>query len=374
MSTLATLLLVRASTHSYAAAGVAVGAEAGASALSAPVLGRMIDRLGRRRVLLSCARGYGLSLIALVVAAQLHAGAVALVALAFLAGALLPPIAPTVRALLRDVFGDVRVRETAYALESVSQELVWISGPLVVALVISVLSPAAALLLVAAVGMSGSIFFLRSPLARDGARAEPEHHRSAVLSNRVLRGLLAPIALNGLGLGAVEVGLPALALHAGSRSATGLLLSLWSLGSLSGGLWFGARSWTLSLSARYAVLLVAAIACTAPLIAADSLGAGMVCSLLAGLTIAPVFSCQYALVGHAVTPGTETEAFTWVSASLVAGLAIGSAAGGALVSAAGYHSAFVLSCGALVIAAAMAIAGWFVSARRTAAAAEHVGR
>ncbi len=370
MSTLATLLLVRASTHSYAAAGVAVGAEAGASALSAPVLGRMIDRLGRRRVLLRCAAGYGLSLVALVTAAQLHAGALALVALAFLAGALLPPIAPTVRALLRDVFVDMRVRETAYALESVAQELVWISGPLVVALVISILSPAAALLLVAAVGVGGSIFFVRAPLARDGTRTEPAHRRAAVLSNRVLRGLLAPIALTGIGLGATEVGIPALALHAGSRSATGLLLSLWSLGSLTGGLWFGARSWSLSLSARYAMLLVVAIACTAPLIAAGSLGAGMVCSLLAGVTIAPVFSCQYALVGHAVTPGTETEAFTWVSASLVAGLAVGSAVGGALVSAAGYHSAFVLACGALAVAAGMAITGWFVSTRH-AATAEH---
>ena len=120
----------------------------------------LIDRLGRRRVLLRCAVGYGVSLVALVVAAQLHAGALALVALAFLAGALLPPIAPTVRALLRDVFVDVRVRETAYALESVAQELVWISGPLVVALVISILSTSAALLLVAALGVGAFLGLL----------------------------------------------------------------------------------------------------------------------------------------------------------------------------------------------------------------------
>lgn len=356
MASLATLLLVRESTHSYAAAGVAVGAEAGASALAAPMLGRLIDRLGRRRVLVRCAAGYAVALVLLVVAAQAHAAAVALVALAFAAGALFPPIAPAVRALLSDVFGEARVRETAYALESVAQELVWIAGPLLVAAVITIFSPAVALLLVAFVSGSGTVLFVRAPLAHDVVRAEPPHRRSAVLTNHALRWMLAPIALTGLGLGATEVGIPALALHAGSRSATGLLLALWSVGSLTGGLWFGARAWTLSLSTRYVALLGVAIVCTAPLMVARSLGAGVVCSLLAGVTIAPVFSCQYALVGHAVTPGTETEAFTWVSASLVAGIALGSAAGGALISAAGYHASFVLACGAMAMAATMALA------------------
>ena len=76
MSSLATLLLVRASTHSYAAAGIAVGAEALACALAAPALGRLIDRVGRAHVLMRCALAYAAALTVLVVAAQLHAGAV----------------------------------------------------------------------------------------------------------------------------------------------------------------------------------------------------------------------------------------------------------------------------------------------------------
>ena len=68
------------------------------------------------------------------------------------------------------------------------------------------------------------------------------------------------------------------------------------------------------------------------------------CSFLAGLTIAPVFSCQYALIGRAVTPGVETEAFTWVSAALISGLAAGSALGGAAVGALGVSAPFVIAC------------------------------
>jgi hypothetical protein len=263
-------------------------------------------------------------------------------------------VAPAVRALLRDVFSDVTVRESAYALESVSQELIWVAGPLLVAVAVTFFAPGVALLMIASIGLAGTALFVRAPLVRDRGPTHTQERRGAALASRGLRVLLGPVALTGLGLGSTEVGLPALALHVGNRSAAGLLLALWSLGSLLGGLWYGSRAWRISLSARYGVLLTALLACTAPLIAADSLAAGMVCSVLAGLAIAPVFSCQYALVGHAVIPGTETEAFTWVSASLVAGISAGSAAAGGLVSAAGVSAPFVLACGAAALAASLA--------------------
>jgi predicted MFS family arabinose efflux permease len=96
------------------------------------------------------------------------------------------------------------------------------------------------------------------------------------------------------------------------------------------------------------------VLCTAPLIVARSIPAGVVGALLAGLMIAPLFSCQYALVGRAVTPGSETEAFTWVSAALVGGLAVGSALGGAAIAPVGESAPFVLSCLASLLAAATA--------------------
>jgi MFS family permease len=354
MSGLAVLLLVRAATHSYALAGLAVGAESLAVAASAPVLGRAIDQRGRLWVFSRCIVAYAVTNLLLVLAAAAHAPGGALVVLAGGVGAALPPVAPAVRALMRDVFSDVSVRESAYALESVAQELVWITGPLVVAVVIAFFPPTVAVLLVGAVGALGTTVFVRGPLVRERRTGAAQSRGGRALASRALRVLLVPVAATGIGLGATEVGLPALALHVGSRSAAGLLLALWSLGSLLGGLWYGSRSWRASLPARYRLLLLAAVACTAPLIIADSLLAAAVCSLLAGLAIAPVFSCQYALVGHAVIPGTETEAFTWVSAALVSGLSAGSAAGGALVSAAGVSAPFVFACGAAVLAASVA--------------------
>ncbi len=156
-------------------------------------------------------------------------------------------------------------------------------------------------------------------------------------------------------LGAIEVGLPSLVLHAGSRPASGVLLALWSVGSMAGGLWYGARAWRSPLALRYRMLLGLAVLCTAPLIVARSIAAGAVGSLLAGLTIAPMFSCQYALVGRAVTLGSETEAFTWVSAALIGGLAAGSAIAGAVIGPGGVSAPFLVSCGATMLAALLAV-------------------
>ena len=354
MAPLAILLLVRETTHSYAAAGIAVGAFALATASMAPLQGRLVDRFGRMRVLLPSGISQGLVLVSLVLAARGHAPSVVLVLLSGLAGSLLPPIAATVRALLREVVQDPGVRETAYALESVAQELIWITGPLVVALVITVASPTGAVLLLAAVCIGGTIAFVRSPLVRERPIRAHGHERTPALANARLRALLGPIALTGMGLGAVEVGLPSLALHTGSRWASGLLLALWSAGSVAGGLWYGARSWASPLAARYQTLLLVAVACPAPLIAARSIPAGIVGSLLAGLAIAPMFSCQYALVGRVVSHGSETETFTWVASALVAGLAAGSAAGGAVIGAGGVGAPFVLACASTAVAAALA--------------------
>jgi MFS family permease len=356
MSSLAILLLVRGTTHSYAAAGAAVGAFALATAACAPVIGRLVDHFGRARVLMPFASVQAVVYALIVVAAVSGGGAAVLIVLSAAAGALLPPIAPSVRSLLREVFDDQSVLDTAYALESIFQETIWIVGPLIVALVIAVTSPEVAVAMLGVVCVGGTALYLRSPLVRSSASAQGVgHERVSALASPELRALLGPIFLTGVSLGAVEVGLPSLALHAGSRPASGLLLALWSVGSMCGGLWYGAHVWRSPLSTRYQLLLGVMLLSTAPLIAARSIAAGVVCSLLAGIAVAPVFSCQYALVGRAVTPGSETEAFTWVSAALIGGLAAGSAIGGAVIGLGGVGAPFVFACLASMLGALIAV-------------------
>jgi hypothetical protein len=78
-----------------------------------------------------------------------------------------------------------------------------------------------------------------------------------------------------------------------------------------------------------------------------------VCSFVAGLAIAPAFSCVYSLVGRVVIPGTEHEAFGWTLSGLLGGVAAGSAVAGAVIGPLGVHGPFLLA----VCAAALGAAG-----------------
>jgi MFS family permease len=355
MSSLAILLLVREATHSYAAAGAAVGANALASSACAPLLGRLIDRFGRRRVVGPAACLQACAYLLLALAATRHAGAIVLILCAAITGALIPPIGSVVRTVLRDLFDDLSVRETALALEAIAQEMIWIVGPLLVTVVITLASPGAALLMLAVLVFGGTLLFLRSPLLAQPERHESERsHRISALASTDLRWLLLPVTLTGAAIGAVEVGIPSLALHVGSRADSGLLLALWSLGSMAGGIAYSSARWRASLGSRYASLVLVDCLCTVPLVAANSIGVAAVCSFIAGLGIAPMFSCQSSLVGHVVLPGTEHEAFSWTFSGLVGGVAAGSALGGVVIGPFGVKAPFIIACGAAFLAATAA--------------------
>jgi MFS family permease len=356
MSSLAVLLLVRGSTGSYAAAGVAVGAMAFANAIGGPLLGRLIDRVGRRMIVGPASATQACFYVALAVAAKEHAPAIVLIVCAALAGSLVPPIAQVVRTLLRDLYDEHDVRETAYSLEAIAQETIWIAGPLFTTVVITLASPTFAVAILGAIGLGGTLLFLRSPLLdRPPAHELGDAQHGSALVSMDLRWLLVPVALMGFALGAVEVGIPSLALHDGSRPAAGFLLALWSLGSMAGGIHYSTTDWGSALGSRYALLLGINCLVTAPLLFAGSIALAAVFSFLAGLAIAPTFSCVYSVVGRVIIPGSEHEAFGWMLSALIGGIAAGSALAGAVIGPLGVRGPFLLAVGAAALAAANAV-------------------
>lgn len=353
---LAILLFVRAQTGSFLVAGLAVGAFALLGAAMAPLQGALIDRLGQVRVLLPCAAGQGLLLIALV---ALGGGAprALLIALAGAAGALTPPVSACLRVLWPEVTGEARVREAAYALDAMTQEVIWVLGPLLVAATIGLDSPGAAVLMSAAITILGTALFAGASLPRSWRGERERHARSSVLCGRRLRALLGSVLAMGAMIGAIEVGLPALAGHLHSHALAGVLLALWSVGSMAGGVLYCTRVWRGELAARHAALLAAMAILTAPLLLADSLPWALLLSLLSGLAIAPTFSCQYSLVGTLAPAGQLAEAFTWQTAALVGGIALGSALAGALVDIGGCYLSFALGCLTAATACLIAVRG-----------------
>ncbi len=357
MFSLAILLFVDGRTGSFLVAGLTVGAFTMAGALTGPLLGALVDRRGQTPVLLPAAAGQAVLLVALVLVAQAGAPAAAIVALAALAGALLPPIAGCTRALWVEVTHGEGL-ETAYGFDATTQETIWTLGPLLVASVAGLASPAAAVLLCAALTVCGTAYFAGSTLSR-GWRTDGRGRTrgSALSASPNLRVLLYSVVLAGGVIGAVEVGLPALAVQEGARWSSGPLLALFSVGSMTGGLIYSARSRRLPIGRRYTVMLIAMAVAVAPLIAVHSLAVVFGLSVLAGLALAPMISCQFSLVGALAPVGTVTEAFTWHRAATVAGMAGGSALGGSLIDARGPGAAFALGCVSVALAGVLAVLG-----------------
>jgi MFS family permease len=355
MFSLALVLFVRAQTGSFLDAGAAVGAFTLAGALVGPALAALVDRLGQTRVLLCAATAQATLLVALVAVAQRRAPLGAVIAAAALAGAATPPIAGCVRALWPSVARERELLETVYSLDATVQELIWTVGPLLVGVSATLLSPAAAVLLCAAITLCGTALFAGSALSRGWRAQAGERARGGALGSGGLRVLLLTVACAGVSIGAVEVGLPALAVHLGVRWSAGALLALFSVGSMAGGLLYAAHVWRGAAGRRYLAILLALALLVAPLSVAGSLGVALACSLAAGLAVAPMIACQFSLVGALAPPGTATEAFTWHRGATIAGGAAGTALGGWLVDRVGAGAPFLLACGGAALAALVAL-------------------
>jgi hypothetical protein len=294
------------------------------------------------------------ALVVLVLAAGVGADAAVLIVLAGVAGALTPPLSASVRSLWPKVTRSHAALEVAYQLDATSQEVIWMSGPIIVAGAVAAGSPALAVLLTALITVAGTAWFATaSPPGKP--RGTPGVTRTArAIGKSGLRVVLGATALMGFGVGAVEVALTALAVHHGSRSIAGILLGLCSVGSMIGGVAYGARVWRSPLTARFPTLLMAVTITTAPLIFAGSLAVAIPLSLLSGVGFAPTLGCEYTLVGALSPRETAAEAFGWISTALVAGIAAGNAVTGPLVQAGRVNDAFGLACLATGLAAATA--------------------
>jgi MFS family permease len=348
---LALLLLVREQGGSYAAAGAVSGAYFIATAIGAPIAGRLVDRRGQARILLRRAVIFPAFLGGVCALAVLDAPLGLIGACAAAAGALMPPVGSSLRALWPRLFSDGELRAAAYALEASLQEITFIAGPLLVALLTAAASPALALGVAAAVGGVGTLLIALAEPVRDW-RPEKERHAS-ILGALESRGVVTIVSLSaclGLGFGGTEVGFPAFAEGHGGAELGSIPLSLFAGGSLVGGLVAGARVTMTPLRLLRLSTFVLAFGLALPLLG-WSLPSMSVLAFVAGLPIAPVVMSAYGLVDAVATRGTAAEAFAWITTAVFAGFSVGTALGGTLIDAFGVKASFGLGTASLVAGA-----------------------
>ena len=351
MAPLSLLCLVRGEGWSYGAAGVVVAVYAMAVGVGAPVAGRQVDRFGPTPVLRIRAVAYAFFAWSVVALAVLDAGLVPIAVVAALAGLALPPLSSTVRIVWPRLAPD-ELRSTAYALEASLQEVFFVGGPLLAA-VLATVSPAAGLAAAGVASLVGATATALLPPVRETPRSRTgAAGLLGALASRGVRTVVLYAATIGVGFGSVELAMPAFAEAHGSRELGGLALASFSGGSLVGGLMAGMRP-PRSVLRRFGLGSFAMAAALLGLLLAVSIPTLCVLAFVAGLPIAPTIGALYSLIDRSARPGTAAESFAWFGTAVSIGIAAGSVLAGVLVDERGVRAAFaagaaIAFCGALL--------------------------
>ncbi|WP_052681493.1 MFS transporter [Saccharothrix sp. ST-888] len=333
MTGVGTLVMIATRRDSYALAGAVSAAGVAAVALGMPLLGRLVDRYGQRKV---AVRG-------LLVAAGPFAGLLLCVHygaptwtyfVCWPAASVQPNLGGMVRArwahLHRD---DPAARHLANSFEQALDELCFMTGPVLSMLLCSTLFPEAGLLVAGLLSGTGALLFAAQrrtePPVRPVARGEGGAWRAAGL-----RAVVPVFLATGVVFGSMEVTTIAYTDALGQRASGGVLLALLAAGSCVSGLAFGLVRFRRPAAAR----LLAGTAAMAgllllPLTVALA-GAGTavlaVALFVAGSGTAPTMVAGMTVVQESVPDGQLNEGMSIAVSGIVVGISAGSALGGTI--------------------------------------------
>jgi MFS family permease len=357
MLSLAYLLRVQYVTHSYGEAGLVLAATSVGQAIAGPLTSRWMGRWGMRPVLilttLVCATMvFSIAFITMSLPVYMIVG--------FLGGLSTPPVQPAVRTIYPKMVTSSQLTRL-FALDASAQEIIWIAGPVVITFVSIQVSTILGVVIPGVLLLGGGLWFLLSPEV--GKVRIPRSRRSlgAVLRKKpVILATLVGLLLIGA-CAATEADVVSVFGHGGPQA--GIVLAIWSIGSLIGGLALGSQQldrWALS---RRMVVIAVGIALATVAVALPFAGTFLTLTgalLIAGLGIAPALGVMSAIVASSVRFSETAEAYGWVGTGQLIGAAAGSAVAGFFIDSHGPLGGFVIAAILAVLGALLALAfhGW----------------
>lgn len=339
MVSLGIVILVSTRTGSYALAGTVSAAFLITNAVFAVLQARVIDRRGQRRVLPFTVSVFAIGLAALMVALEVGLGSPWLQVSAAVSGAAMPQIGSCVRARWTALVPDKRELQTAFAVEAVVDESVFMLGPILVTVLATTVHPLAGLSAAIVAGLAGTAALVSQRRTEPPVR-DPDRHSHAAMPWPVL----APLTLCGLAMGVLfggaEVATVAFADEAGAKGVAGPMLAVWALGSLLSGLLTGAVQLRADNATRFRWGLLSMGLVMLPLPFVEGFTMLAVVLFLAGFAISPTLIASAAWIEEIVPADRLTEALTVFTTGLGAGIAPGAALVGVVVDASGASAAY----------------------------------
>jgi predicted MFS family arabinose efflux permease len=342
MTGIGIVLLVSLTTGSFGLAGLLTAATTVTAAAASPLWGRAIDSVGQARVLLLTVLINVLSVALLVTSIELGWPLAASVtaAVGVGVGGSLAGSAVRIRWTLR--LNGSPLLNTAYALEAMLDEVVFIIGPPLVTYLATAFYPALGISVSALIGLIGVIALAAQRSTQPPRRSMPRGHADW---HRLPWRVLVPVAFAcsalGMVFGGMEVNVVAFAKEAGVLRYAGVILMAWSFGSLVAGAVTGAIIWQASPARRFRVGATALALSLLPLPFVDHPVGVALLLILSGMAIAPTLIASVGVIQSAVDQSRLTEALAWSSTGMAAGVAAGAAAIGLVIDSWGAQAGFV---------------------------------
>lgn len=347
MLSLAFLLHIERVHHSYGAAGLVLAAMSIGQAIAGPMTSRLMGVLGMRVVLWTT---LAFCAAAVAVIGLLVMPIPVTMGVAFFAGLSMPPIQPAVRTIYPKMVNS-RQLTPLFSLDASAQEIIWIAGPVAITFVSTQIGTVEGILMSVAIMLLGGFWFIASPEV-GRVRIPRSKRRFGVVLARppVLLATVVGFLLVG-SCAAVEAGVVA-TFDEGS-ALSGIVLAIWSVGSLVGGLAFGHVPIGPWATARRMLLVFIGVSLSSFMLWSPwALSATL---LIAGVGIAPALAVLFAIVSASVKFSDTAEAYGWVGTGQLIGAALGSALAGFLIDGFG-------AIGAFWAAAIFALVGFVVAA------------
>ncbi len=348
------VLLVQQETGSYGLAGTVSAAFVLAQAAFAVLHGRWVDHFGQRRVLPLAISVFGAGLALMMLAVQQDWPPALVYVFAAVSGASLPQVGASVRTRWSHLLDEPGQVQTAYALEAVLDEVVFVVGPVVVTLLATGWHPVAGLTFALMSGVIGTFAFAAQRSTEPPAGRTVSTGVRAPMPWRLVLPLAVVCLTLGALFGAAEVTTVAFAEEQGRRWVAGWLLAAWSFGSLVAGLVTGAVMWRSGPDVRLRWGSAAMALAMAPLMFVDSVPLMAVVLLIGGFAIAPTLISTMTMVEQGVPSSRLTEGMAILHTGIVAGVAPGASIAGFVVDHSGASAAYAAALAGGVLGALVA--------------------
>ena len=357
MTTIGIVAMLSQTHGEYWLAGAVSATFALANAFIAPQVSRWVDRKGQSAVLAPTVFITFLALVGLAGAAWAESPSWVLFVFALIAG-VMPSIGSMVRARWSEIYRGQSQLHTAFAFESVLDELVYMAGP-VFGIGLSVaLFPEAGVLAAATFLAVGSTLFMVQKSTEPTVGAQQATRSGSVMRYPSMWFVVFVFIGIGMIFGTVEVAVIAFAQAMGNKAAATYILSLYAAGSCGIGLLFGAMSFKRSLASRLLIASVVALITTLPLPFVGNLWILTLMVFVSGSIASPTFITGMSLIERIVPGAQLTEGITYAMTGVLIGFAAGSSVSGWMIDTYGASNGFWGAVFGGVVAVAAMSAGY----------------